>query len=60
MMCLEHPSLATCVKEHLIENYYQQSKPFIIGLSGFDEFLVMIKSHFLHLQVLLFGLGFYY
>ena len=57
-MVLEHPSLATCKKEHLIENYYQQSNPFINDLSGFDEFLVMIKSHFLHLQLLVFGLGF--
>lgn len=59
-MVLEHPSLATCKKENLMENYYQQSNPFINGLSGFDEFLVMIKSHFLHLQLPVFSLGFYY
>lgn len=59
-MVLERPDPATCKKENLIESYYQQSNPFINGLSGFNEFPVMIKSYFLHLQLLVFGLGFYY
>lgn len=59
-MVLEHPGLPTCKKENLIENYYQQSNLFIDGVSVFDEFLVMIKSHLLLLQLPVFSLGFYY